>query len=130
MSAGEPPDDSRGWLDRRLDLTGIRRVLFDRPVPGGLSWWHTLGSATLTVFLVQVVTGVVLAMYYAPSPDHAYESIRYLEQQVAAGRVLRAVHNWGASAMVVLVMLHMVRVFAMGSLFLYFQIGFYRFPYW
>ena len=115
MSAGAPPDDSRGWLDRRLDLTGIRRVLFDRPVPGGLSWWHTLGSATLTVFLVQVVTGVVLAMYYAPSPDHAYESIRYLEQQVAAGRVLRAVHNWGASAMVVLVMLHMVRVFAMGA---------------
>lgn len=115
MSAEQRDETARSWLDRRLDLATIRRDLLDRPVPGGLSWWHTLGSATLTVFLVQVVTGVVLAMFYAPSPDHAYESIRYLEQQVVAGRMLRAVHNWGASAMVVLVMLHMVRVFAMGA---------------
>ena len=115
MSAVQPTEESRGWLDRRLDLTGIRRALFDRPVPAGLTWWHTLGSATLTVFLVQVVTGIVLAMYYAPSPDHAYESIKYLEQQVTAGRLLRALHNWGASVMVVLVMLHMVRVFGMGA---------------
>jgi ubiquinol-cytochrome c reductase cytochrome b subunit len=114
--SGAPQDGAvRGWLDRRLDLAALRRSLFDRPVPAGLSWWHTLGSATLTVGLVQIVTGVVLAMFYAPSPDHAYESIRYLETQVVAGRMLRAVHNWGASAMVVLVMLHMVRVFAMGA---------------
>ena len=60
------------WVDDRLDLAGIRRVLLDRPVPHNLTWWHTMGSATLAVFIVQVVTGIVLAMFYSASPDHAY----------------------------------------------------------
>ncbi|MBA3854029.1 MAG: quinol:cytochrome C oxidoreductase [Gemmatimonas sp.] len=115
MSGVEGTEPRGGWLEQRLGLRALRTALFDRPVPSGLTWWHTLGSATLTVFLVQVVTGTVLATFYAPSPDHAYESIRFLEQQVVAGRLLRGVHNWGASAMVVLVMLHMVRVFSMGA---------------
>lgn len=109
------PRPSSGWWQRRLDIASLRRSLLDREMPGGLTWWHTLGSATLTVFLLQAVTGAVLAMYYAPSPDHAYESIRYLEGQVHLGRVLRGVHNWGASAMVVLALLHMVRVFSFGA---------------
>ncbi len=67
---------SRGWLDRRIDWRGIRRTLLDREVPSRLNWWHTLGSATLTVFAVQAVTGIVLATYYAPAPDHAYESVQ------------------------------------------------------
>ena len=104
-----------GWLERRLQLTAIRRALLDREVPDRLTWWHTLGSATLTVFLVQVVTGVVLATFYAPAPDHAYESIRFLEREVTNGGLLRALHHWGSSAMVVLVLAHMVRVFAMGA---------------
>jgi ubiquinol-cytochrome c reductase cytochrome b subunit len=107
------------WLDERVDLAGLRRGLLDRPVPGGLTWWHTLGSATFAVFLVQVVTGVVLATYYAPSPDHAYESVRFIERHVASGSLLRGIHHWGASAMVVLVLAHLVRVFAWGA---------YKFP--
>lgn len=103
------------WVDERLDIAGLRRALLDRKMPGGLTWWHTLGSATLTVFLVQVVTGIVLAMYYSPSPDHAYDSIRYLEHTVVSGATLRGVHHWGASAMVVLVLAHMIRVFSMGA---------------
>ena len=103
------------WIDERLDVAGLRRALLDRKMPGGLTWWHTLGSATLTVFLVQVVTGIVLAMYYSPSPDHAYDSIRYLERVVVSGATLRGVHHWGASAMVVLVLAHMIRVFSMGA---------------
>ncbi|HEY6825649.1 MAG TPA: cytochrome b N-terminal domain-containing protein, partial [Gemmatimonadaceae bacterium] len=103
------------WVDERLDVAGLRRALLDRKMPGGLTWWHTLGSATLTVFMVQVVTGIVLAMYYSPSPDHAYDSIRYLEHTVVSGATLRGVHHWGASAMVVLVMAHMIRVFSMGA---------------
>ena len=67
------------------------------------------------MFLVQVVTGIVLAMYYAPSPDHAYDSIRYLERAVVSGAMLRGIHHWGASAMVVLVLAHMIRVFSMGA---------------
>src|SRR5690242_2407287 len=103
------------WIDERIDLTGIRQTLLDRKMPGGLTWWHTLGSATLTVFLVQVVTGIALAMYYSPSPDHAYDSIRYLERAVVSGATLRGIHHWGASAMVILVLAHMIRVFSMGA---------------
>ena len=74
-----------------------------------------LGSATLAAFLVQVVTGVVLATYYVPSPDHAYDSIRFIERHVTGGLLLRGMHHWGASAVVVLVIAHMVRVFAVGA---------------
>ena len=103
------------WIDERIDIAGVKRGLLDRKMPGGLTWWHTLGSATLTVFMVQVITGIVLAMYYSPSPDHAYDSIRYLEHTVVSGATLRGVHHWGASAMVVLVLAHMIRVFSMGA---------------
>ncbi|MEP7325871.1 MAG: cytochrome bc complex cytochrome b subunit, partial [Gemmatimonadota bacterium] len=73
------------WLDERLDLTSARHALLDRAVPDRLTWWHTLGSATAAVFVVQVVTGVILATFYSPSPDHAYESIQYIQHQVASG---------------------------------------------
>jgi ubiquinol-cytochrome c reductase cytochrome b subunit len=103
------------WVDERIDLTGLRRSLLDRPVSRNLTWWHALGSATLAVFMVQVVTGIVLGMYYSPSPDHAHESIRYLERAVASGAAVRGMHHWGASAMVVLAVAHMIRVFTMGA---------------
>ena len=103
------------WIDERIDIAGVKRGLLDRKMPGGLTWWHTLGSATLTVFIVQVVTGIVLAMYYSPSPDHAYDSIKYLERTIVSGATLRGIHHWGASAMVVLVLAHMIRVFSMGA---------------
>lgn len=103
------------WIDERIDLGSLRKTLLDREVPGNLTWWHTLGSATLAVFVVQVVTGVVLAMYYSPSPDHAYDSIGYLERAVASGAMIRGMHHWGASAMVVLVFAHLIRVFTMGA---------------
>jgi ubiquinol-cytochrome c reductase cytochrome b subunit len=105
----------RRWLDERVDLAELRQVLLDRPVPGGLTWWHTLGSATLAVFLLQAVTGIVLATYYSPSPDHAYDSIRFIDRQVTSGALLRGMHHWGASAMVVLVLAHLVRVFTWGA---------------
>lgn len=118
--SGTPPEaldqaTRRGWLDQRLDLAGIRRTLLDREVPDRLTWWHTLGSATLTVFIFQVVTGVVLATFYSAAPDHAYESVQFLQREVTAGGLLRAMHRWGASVMVVLVLAHMIRVFSMGA---------------
>ncbi len=105
----------RGWLDQRIDVVGIRRTLLDREVPDRLTWWHTLGSAAMTAFLIQVVTGLVLATFYAPTPDHAYESIQYVQREVNAGVLLRAMHRWGASLMVVFVLAHMIRVFSMGA---------------
>ncbi len=107
------------WLDRRMDLASIKRTLLDREVPDRLTWWHTLGSAVLTVFLVQVVTGIVLATFYSPSPEHAYDSIRYIGTQVGSGQLLHGIHHWAASAMVILVLAHMIRVFSMGA---------YKFP--
>jgi ubiquinol-cytochrome c reductase cytochrome b subunit len=103
------------WLDERLDLGSARRALLDREVPARLTWWHTLGSATLAAFAVQLVTGIVLATYYSPSPDHAYESIRYIDHQVLSGALLRGMHHWGASAMVVLILAHVIRVFSVGA---------------
>ena len=103
------------WLDERVDLTGIKRALLDREVPARLTWWHTLGSATLSVFLMQVVTGVVLGLYYSPSPDHAYDSVTFINRQVASGPLLHGIHHWGASVMVVLLIAHMIRVFAVGA---------------
>ena len=103
------------WLDERLDLRRAKRDLLDREVPARLTWWHTLGSATFTVFLVQVITGTTLATYYSASPDHAYDSIQYISRQVASGSLLRGIHHWGASAMVVLLVAHMIRVFAVGA---------------
>lgn len=107
------------WLDERVDLRRAKRDLLDREVPDRLTWWHTIGSATLTVFLVQIITGVTLATYYSASPDHAYDSIRFINTQVASGGLLRGIHHWAASAMVVLIVAHMIRVFAVGA---------YKFP--
>ena len=104
-----------GWLDERLDLRGAKRDLLDREVPDRLTWWHTIGSATLTVFLVQLITGVTLATYYSGSPDHAYDSIQFINARVASGALLRGIHHWGASAMVVLILAHMIRVFSVGA---------------
>ncbi len=103
------------WLNDRIDLVAVKRALLDREVPDRLTWWHTLGSAALTVFLVQLGTGIVLATYYSLSPDHAYASIEYLQRDVASGALLRGMHKWGASAMVVLVIAHLLRVVAMGA---------------
>lgn len=104
-----------GWLDARLDLQALRHAVLDRELPDRVTWWHTLGSATLTAFLVQAVTGIVLATYYVPAPDHAYNSIVYIERQVTAGAMLRGMHHWGASAVVILVTAHVLRVFAIGA---------------
>ena len=103
------------WMDERIDLKGVYRALLDREVPGGLTWWHTLGSATFAVFVVQVATGTVLAMYYSASPDHAYYSVRYLQEHVISGATIRGIHHWGSSAMVILIAAHMIRVFTSGA---------------
>jgi menaquinol-cytochrome c reductase cytochrome b subunit len=66
------------WLEERSGLIGGLRYFLFRKVPGDTSWWHTLGSATLTAFLVQLGTGVILAMYYQPHPKSAYESVQHI----------------------------------------------------
>ncbi len=109
------------WLEERTAIPGhsgivggIKYFLF-RKVPGDLSWGTTLGSAALTAFIVQAVTGVILAMYYKPDPNSAYESIRHITDDLWAGWLVRGMHRWGASVFIILLFLHMGRVFLYGA---------------
>jgi len=98
------------WLDERLGLTTIYKTTLDRMVPK-VNWWFTLGSATLFLFVMQLVTGIMLSVYYVPSPDKAYDSIEYIMTGVAFGWLIRGIHHWGATLMVITVFIHMLRVF-------------------
>jgi len=102
------------WLDERLGLNDMYKGLLDRPEPRG-NWWNTLGSASLFLFLLQGATGIFLTVYYTPSPDHAYDSITYIMNGVAFGWFIRGIHHWGATLMVILVFVHMLRVFVTAS---------------
>jgi menaquinol-cytochrome c reductase cytochrome b subunit len=99
------------WVEERTGLVGYIKWFLLRNVPRDVNWMQTLGAATLTAFLVQAVTGVVLAMYYKPDPDRAYESIVHITEDVWAGWLVRGMHKWGASVFIILMFLHMGRVF-------------------
>jgi quinol-cytochrome oxidoreductase complex cytochrome b subunit len=103
-----------GWLDERLGWRKVWEAIFLRKVPK-VNWLYTLGSATLFVGINQIVTGILLTIYYVPTPDHAYDSVQYITAQVPAGWLIRGLHHWGASAMVILVALHMLRVILHGA---------------
>jgi len=99
------------WIIERTGLDKVWEALFERHVPeapGPAAWLYTLGSAALFIFIVQAVTGALLAMNYVPSPDHAYDSVRYINEQVVFGHFVRGLHHWGATFMVILVT-HRVR---------------------
>jgi quinol-cytochrome oxidoreductase complex cytochrome b subunit len=102
------------WLDERLGLNDLYKATLDRPEPKG-TWWNTLGSASLFLFVMQAVTGIFLSVYYTPSPDHAYDSIQYIMTGVAYGWLIRGIHHWGATLMVLVVFIHMIRVFVTAS---------------
>ena len=103
------------WLEERSGLVGGVKYFLFRKVPRDSSWFHTLGSATLTAFLIQAVTGVVLAFYYKPDPDRAYESIQHITNDITLGWLVRGMHRWGASVFIILMFFHMARVFLFGS---------------
>jgi len=106
------------WLDERVGWRPVWEAIFLRKIPK-VNWFYTLGSASLFVAINQIVTGILLTIYYVPTPDHAYDSVQYITTQVPAGWLIRGLHHWGASAMVVLVVLHMLRVIYYGA---------YKFP--
>jgi menaquinol-cytochrome c reductase cytochrome b subunit len=113
--AGEAGIHAVDWVDERTSLSGGLRWLMFRKVPKGTNWFYTLGSATLFAFLAQAVTGVFLAMYYDPSAIHAYESARYITNEVFLGQFVRGMHKWGATVMMILIFLHMGRTFFFGA---------------
>jgi ubiquinol-cytochrome c reductase cytochrome b subunit len=107
------------WIDDRTGLIGLARRVMQHPVPRGARWWYVFGSATLLAFIIQVITGIVLATMYVPSPDLAYQSLEFITSQATLGNFIRGLHSWAASAMVVLVGVHMIQVFLFAA---------YKFP--
>lgn len=102
------------WFDERVGWRSIWESVFERKIPR-INWLYTLGSATLLTVFNQGITGILLTIYYVPTPDHAYDSVQYITTQVSAGWLIRGLHHWGASAMVLLTFLHMLRVLFLGS---------------
>lgn len=106
------------WLEERMGWRQVWEGVFLRNIPK-TNWLFTLGSATLFIALNQAITGILLTIYYVPTPDHAYDSVQFITTEVTAGWLIRGLHHWGASAMVIVTVLHMLRVILHGA---------YKFP--
>ena len=98
------------WLDERTGWRAVYAATLDRMVPK-VNWLYTLGSATLFLALTQAVTGILLTLYYVPTPQDAYSSIQYIMNGLSFGWLIRGIHYWGATLMVVCIYLHLFRVF-------------------
>ena len=108
------------WFDDRLQLSGAIRETMEHPVPSKTaSWFYVFGSAALVVFMLQIVTGIMLALIYVPSAGEAWNSLQVLNHDIALGWFIRAMHGWGSDFMVAIVLIHMVQVFLFGA---------YKFP--
>src|SRR5437879_13122314 len=108
------------WFDRRLQIAAGIRASAEHPVPRNTaSWWYVFGSAALTVFLLQLATGILLALIYVPSAGGAWSGLQALNHEVALGWLIRAMHGWGSNFMVAIVLIRMVQVFLFGA---------YKFP--
>jgi ubiquinol-cytochrome c reductase cytochrome b subunit len=104
------------WFDHRLQLAAPVREMAEHPVPRNTaSWWYVFGSAALTVFVLQFVTGILLALVYVPSGAEAWSSLQALNHDVALGWFIRGMHGWGSNFMVAIVLIHMVQVFLFGA---------------
>jgi menaquinol-cytochrome c reductase cytochrome b subunit len=104
-----------GWLEERTGASAFLRFFLYRKVPKGTNWFYTLGTATMFAFLSQAVTGVFLAMYYEPDPTRAYESAARITNEVFLGEFVRGMHKWGSTVMIILIFVHMGRVFFFGA---------------
>jgi ubiquinol-cytochrome c reductase cytochrome b subunit len=107
--------DFLDWLDSRTGYRSGVNHLLDEPLPSGVGWWFITGSVLLFLLGVQVLTGLVLTMYYVPSPEHAYDSVRFIMDGVTFGPLVRGLHFFGASFIVIAAVIHMLRVVLFGS---------------
>jgi ubiquinol-cytochrome c reductase cytochrome b subunit len=105
----------RAWLNRRTGLDALLRTALYEPIPGGARLAYVFGSALLFIFISQVITGVFLALYYVPSADHAHTTVAYITKTVTAGSFLRSLHAYGASAMIVVLLLHLSQTYIYGA---------------
>lgn len=112
MTSPDRPIGLRALLHR---LAAPVRELMNERLPEGVGFFQTTGSLCLLMAGVQVVTGILMAFYYTPSPDVAWESVRYVDEQVTFGRIIHGLHHWGSSGFVVAVFIHLLRVFTFGA---------------
>jgi ubiquinol-cytochrome c reductase cytochrome b subunit len=116
-----PEEDStsltgwRGWLNSRTGCFSLLHEVLDEPIPGGARWAYIFGSGLLYLFLSQLITGVFLALYYVPSSDHAHTTVAYVSKVVSSGLFLRSLHAYGATAIVILLFLHISQTLLYGS---------------
>ena len=112
--------DIYNWFEQRLGLGGPVIAAAEHEVPANTSsWWYVFGSAATVVLVLQVMTGIMLAVVYAPTAGHAWNSLQFLDHNVRLGWFLRAMHGWGSDFMVAIVLVHMAQVFLFGA---------YKFP--
>lgn len=103
------------WVDHRTGIhTAVRQFLYES-IPASSGWHQVFGSIAIFLFLTQAFTGALLAFNYAPTPGDAYNSLRYILTELTGGRLIRGLHHWGASMIIVVVVLHMVQVFLWGA---------------
>jgi ubiquinol-cytochrome c reductase cytochrome b subunit len=102
------------WIHTRTGYRGAVHVMLDEPLPPGTGWFFTLGSVLLALLSIQLLTGAFLTLYYAATPDHAYDSVRFINS-LRAGNIVRALHHYGASFIIIALVAHMLRVIAFGS---------------
>lgn len=103
------------WIDERSGLITLAKEELYKPLPKGVGWAFSLGSLTLSLLILQMATGFALALYYAPTPDHAYESVQFIQKEVLFGRFLRSLHHYTASGIVITITLHLLRVLLWGA---------------
>lgn len=104
------------WVDERYEISEPMSKILKKPVPiYATRWFYCLGGITAFLFIIQGITGIMLAFYYKPTPDAAFASIEFIESQVRFGSAIRMVHHWAANGMIVMCIAHMLRVFIMGA---------------
>src|SRR5512134_1243477 len=111
VSLGETRKSFQSWLEERLALGGIREFIAHKTVPvhSGTAWYY-FGGITLFLFLIQVLTGILLLLYYRPTVTEAYESVQFIVTRVEFGWLIRSVHSWSANLMVLAAFIHMFSV--------------------
>lgn len=103
------------WIDERLQIKDQVKEILDHPVPPHVNFLYCFGGITFVLIMLQVITGIFLTMYYVPSPDHAYASVEYISKEVAFGRLIRGMHRIGSSGVVIMVVVHLLRVYFHGA---------------
>jgi ubiquinol-cytochrome c reductase cytochrome b subunit len=103
------------WINDRSGFSEMIKPLMDHPVPEGSKWAYVFGSATLFCFILQLATGIALALLYQPSSDQAFQSLQYITYKATMGKTLRAIHYFGASGMIIMAGIHMLRVYITAS---------------